>query len=284
MGLGTKFKQTLLKVQGKNFSIQNLASGYDKISAGYTDIFNRNLQEFYYDLFKPLGEINNKKILDLGCGTAWLGKLLFANSSPLFYHGIDISTGMVYQARQNLKEYTGIKIEHGDFQESLRQLPQESYDIIFLTWSLKFSKIETLLSQALRVLKTGGKLALLTETDNSGEEINTALEQLLITNINSLNFAFPKTFLPHNSRQLTELLNRAGFRQTIVWEKSRTDEFTSIGALITWAEQNGLLAVWDEILNLKDADILEQLRTLIKPTEFGQFQIKRKFLGAVARK
>ncbi|KJS81037.1 MAG: hypothetical protein JM58_18050 [Peptococcaceae bacterium BICA1-8] len=282
MTFSTIFKQTLLKVQGKKLTVENLASSYDRISTNYTINFNSQYQEYYYDLFKQLGEINNKTILDLGCGTAWLGQLLSSTYSPFLYHGIDISTGMIHEARKNLVEYSKVKIEHGDFQEILKQLPEASYDIVFLTWSLKFNNIDKLLTKILRVLKPGGKLALLTEAADSDLEVNKPLQKLITNNINNVVLALPKTYLPQDCHHLTQYLNEAGFKQTIVWRKSAGYNFSSVNQLAAWARENGLLAAWEQIIDFEDIQLINEFHTLLASPK--NLSVKRKLLGALARK
>ncbi|MDK2822935.1 MAG: hypothetical protein PWQ67_1928 [Clostridia bacterium] len=284
MVLSSQLKQTLLKVKRKNFTVQNLASSYDKISKDYSKNFNYQLTDCYLQLLNLLGGVNNKTVLDLGCGTGWFGKLLYTKYSPIFYHGIDISTGMIYEARKTLSENSNLKLEHGNFQAILELMPDNSYDVVFLNWSLKFNNFRELFSKVLRILKPDGKLALLTETNNSEFEINDAISKLIANNINQINLVLPKTFLPSDSHELTKYFNETNFKQTIVWNKSQDYNFQSPIEVSSWARLTGLLAAWDQILDFQEPHLLEEFISLIKPTIPGKFLITKKILGAIAKK
>jgi len=284
MNIISQLRQTILLVKGKKFTIHNLASSYDLISKNFSENFNLPFQEYYIQLFNLLGEITNKKILDLGCGTGWLGEQLHTNYSPAFYHGIDISTGMIYEARKKLTGGFKLKLEHGDFLKILDLIPQNSYDIVFLTWSLKFNNSKLLFNKILKVLKPGGKLALLTETKDSAREITNALKNYFENKSNQIDMVLPKIYSPENSHDLTLNFNKTGFKQTVVWNKSQTYNFSSASEVSNWAASIGLFAGWDQVLDLYQPYFYEELNNLIKPTIPGKWLITKKILGAIASK
>lgn len=108
-------------------------------------------------------QLETPKILELGCGGGRFLDLMEKDYSGAWdYVGVDLSKGLIDLAQQLHPEKTLI---HAEMNEYLASLPQESFDMIVgfasvqhLT-SLKARK--TLMENAYRVLKYGGKLLLI---------------------------------------------------------------------------------------------------------------------------
>jgi len=284
MTIKSQIKQTILFAQGKKFTIQHLAPSYDKISTHFTESFNLPLKSCYEPLLDMLGDQKGKKVIDLGCGTGWLGQKLLTENAPAFYHGLDISTGMIYQARKTLAAYSNIKLEHGDFLEVIDLLEENTFDTVILTWSLKFNNFKILLEKVLKILKPGGKLALLTETSDSEIEIFNALITLLENNIEQVELVLPKTSLPKDAYHLTQSFNTVGYAQTVIWNQSLNYNFYTPSELTTWAQSMGLLAGWDQILDFYQPHLLQEFHDLLQPIIPGKWLITKKILGAIAIK
>ena len=96
--------------------------------------------------------------------------------------------------------------------------------------------------------------------------------------------ALPKTYLPQDCRHLTYFLNEAGFKQTIVWQKSAVHNFSSVNQLAAWTRESGLLAAWEQIIDFEDIQLINEFHTLLGQTSPENLSVKRKFLGSIARK
>jgi O-antigen chain-terminating methyltransferase len=98
--------------------------------------------------------------VDLGCGRGeWLELL---RDAGIVAHGIDLDDGMLDDCRE-----LGLSVEIGEAISCLKGLPDESHNIIsgfHLAEHLPFSELQTLVQEALRVLKPAGLLIL--ETPN----------------------------------------------------------------------------------------------------------------------
>ncbi|MFZ7101692.1 MAG: class I SAM-dependent methyltransferase [Peptococcaceae bacterium] len=278
-----QLRQTLLKIKGKKFNINDLAFSYDQIAKEYLEKFYDPFRENYQEIYNLLGSLNKKKLLDLGCGPGWFGQMILTKSSPALYHGIDLSTGMLQEARKLLKDFTNTKMEHHNFLEKLSQLPEDSYDIIICTWSIDFNEIENLLKKIFRVLKPGGKLVMLCDTANSCCEVNDIIQKLLVTKIKEIDYVLPQKYFPANSHALTELFNDTGFRQSVIWNKSTDFVFASPLDVYKWTKYSGLLVLWDQILDLRN-DPSKDFIKLLQPAIPGKYVITKKYLGAITTK
>jgi len=94
-------------------------------------------------------DINNKIILEIGCGNGRISSLLADKAKKLF--GIDPDAGKIHEARNNLPSCNLI-IGSG---ESIC-FPNELFDLVIFTLSLHHQNSEMAIEEANRVLKKEG--------------------------------------------------------------------------------------------------------------------------------
>ncbi|MBN1304843.1 MAG: class I SAM-dependent methyltransferase [Anaerolineales bacterium] len=129
---------------------------YDRLSGCY---------DLYMKVFYPVGEKGRKlvaeklepgkRVLDVACGTGTL--LAFAHQKGLQCSGIDLSPGMLAQARKKLPQ-AGLNL--ASFYEI--PYPEEHFDYVVVTNALSATFVEPVwvISEMLRVCKRGGELYL----------------------------------------------------------------------------------------------------------------------------
>lgn len=105
-------------------------------------------------LLQLLGEVKGKKVLDLGCGHAEIGKeLLEAGCS--YYEGVDGSAKMIAKANETLPSINSqihlSNIEEWDF-------PTESYDVVLSRLALHYLEdLHSVVQKIFRSVKQGGQ-------------------------------------------------------------------------------------------------------------------------------
>jgi predicted TPR repeat methyltransferase len=146
---------------------------------GFASIFDQHLKvklsyrgpELLLEAVKELGPAAPLDVLDLGCGTGLVGELFKPMARRLV--GMDLSAGMLERARAR-----GIydQLIHDDLASGLHQLAEEgggsaAFDLALAAdVFIYFGDLGTVFSGVGKVLRTGGMLALLTEsaeTDNA---------------------------------------------------------------------------------------------------------------------
>jgi O-antigen chain-terminating methyltransferase len=115
----------------------------------------------YLPFVQPLlGGGGEAKAVDLGCGRGeWLELITGLGFDAV---GVDLDKGMLEACHE-----LGLKVEKGDALSFLAVLPDESQSIVsafHVVEHVTFEQLQTLVSQALRVLKPGGLLIM--ETPN----------------------------------------------------------------------------------------------------------------------
>lgn len=115
--------------------------------------------------------LENKKVLDLGCGTGLIGQALAAMHCDIV--GVDLSSKMLDKARaKNL--YSELICE--DIVAMMQGQAEQSYDIVTSAdVFIYLGKLDTVMAQSKRLLRTGGILAFSIETlvPNAAEATDT---------------------------------------------------------------------------------------------------------------
>lgn len=147
--------------------ILNSAVGYDLAASGY-DKKEKYLNSFEQNKFLPLlGDLKNKKVLDVGAGTGRLSLTLSKAGAQVT--AVDVSEGMLKILKNKDKK---IEIIVADAES----LPFEdgAFDLVvaaFLVVHLKDPSI--FFDEAYRVLKDGGVLAVSNINQKEPPEVNT---------------------------------------------------------------------------------------------------------------
>jgi ubiquinone/menaquinone biosynthesis C-methylase UbiE len=103
---------------------------------------------------------NNSSILDVGCGTGLLAAKLLASSPTNFVVGVDLSPGMIEQARQRCQPFgSRARFVVGDSEQM--PFPTASFDILTCSHSFHhYPNQELVVREFARVLRPNGMLLL----------------------------------------------------------------------------------------------------------------------------
>ena len=132
---------------------------YDEAAATYDGHFTREVDQWEDErlasLLRPV--VDNRVVLDLGCGTGWVADHL----APLDYTGVDCSGPMLAELSRKHSAARTVKAEIGaDAWAAALPLHLGSYQVVTATWSLEYLGELDLLLSVLKVLAPGGVLAL----------------------------------------------------------------------------------------------------------------------------
>jgi len=138
---------------------------YDHIAPTYDQRYTVGRFEGIATALRSLAQdVGAKRILEVGCGTGrWLAELLPVAQE---IHGLDLSPGMLQQARQRLQSFSLIcgHASHLPFFDSV-------FDLIFCVNAFHhFPQPRAFISEARRVLRPGGALAIIGMDPQAGRD------------------------------------------------------------------------------------------------------------------
>jgi len=157
--LGARIVRLLFTQTGDTGEL--VCSSYDHLAPGYDEAWTHHMRDLSLDLLDALGSIEGARCLDLTCGTGFLtGEL--SRRSGCRAIGVDRSGGMLEVARRNHGE--ACEFVGAGALSYLRSSPPESLDIVTCGWGLGYTRPWPVLRQVARVLRPGGRAAVI---DNS---------------------------------------------------------------------------------------------------------------------
>ena len=102
-----------------------------------------------------IGQVQGKRVLDLGCGTGRYCALLADREALVI--GIDCSKKMMEQAKKNVSARSRIELHHGTIDRV--DFPDQDFDLVVSALTLNhMPALEPTLREAVRVLKDSGML------------------------------------------------------------------------------------------------------------------------------
>lgn len=140
---------------------------YDRISGGYDQAWTGHMQDLTAALIDQLNPQQGEHAADLTCGTGFAADLLAEKTGGRVI-GVDRSAGMLDRARAN---YGNCEFVQADMLDYLKQQPASGFDVITCCWGLGYSRPFAVLRQIKRVLRPGGRVAIIDNTLFSLREV-----------------------------------------------------------------------------------------------------------------
>jgi ubiquinone/menaquinone biosynthesis C-methylase UbiE len=147
--------------------VARLGEIYSRTAAFYDGIVADKQASPKLEALRQLARRPGERFLEVGVGTAWAFQRVIAASGPANAYGIDVAIGMLEVARNRLGEPTALLLADA---RSL-PFPDASFDCLLNTYTfevLATPEIPPALDECLRVLRPGGRLAVVNLTEGQG--------------------------------------------------------------------------------------------------------------------
>lgn len=122
------------------------------------------------------------RIIDLGCGDAWLASHAFRDANIESYHGVDVSESAVERARKNTAIWQGrAGVTAGNLADFLHSQSDGSANVVLASYSIHhFSSPDkiALIADCRRVLAPGGTLLWIDAVRNDDESRDAYIARL----------------------------------------------------------------------------------------------------------
>lgn len=206
-----------------NIDQNEVERGEDVTNIGYWEQVLKAPTEAYAELFRDehafiLENIQpGSKVLDIGCGEGRNMRSMLTKTDQVY--GVDIDPKAVKDARENLKEFVGVRVELG----GADNLPFEdgSFDtasLLMILPNIRDIK-QVAFKEAARVLRPGGKLLVTTFSDTAFDErmkiykkVQAPIEKIEGTTVIFHESLGANTSEQHSEEDIEKLAHDAGLR------------------------------------------------------------------------
>jgi ubiquinone/menaquinone biosynthesis C-methylase UbiE len=133
----------------------DVIEGYNKWSSIYDQSPNPLIALEEKMTLEFIEDVQGQRALDLGCGTGRYCVLLTKRGAKVI--GVDPSSGMLEQAKEKVTPMCHFELCHGTVEKM--GFPSEYFDLVISALTLShLPELEPTLGEAVRVLKTGGRM------------------------------------------------------------------------------------------------------------------------------
>ncbi len=212
---------------------------------------------FGEDVVELLEPRSGERILDLGCGTGHLTKLISEGGADVT--GIDSSEAMISEAR---RKFASLKFE---VKNAVDFSFEEKFDVVFSNAVLHWiPEKEKVLSCIYNCLRNGGRFVAEFGGKNNVQNVISAIEKVLVTNeyfqnIKNINWFFPSI------GEYASLLEKHGFEVRFASHFDR-DTFLDEGLdVIDWLEMFGK-EIFAGIDSGTKKNLFQQIKAQLLPT------------------
>jgi len=160
--------------------VARLGEIYSRTAAFYDEIVAERQSGPKLEALQQLRRQPGEPFLEVGVGTAWAFARVIAESGPANAYGLDVATGMLDVARQRLFDPLEAPTASSlaavpFFLADARHIPvpDASFDCLLNTYTfevLATPDITPVLDECLRILKPGGRIAIVNLTDGEGPD------------------------------------------------------------------------------------------------------------------
>lgn len=143
-------------------------STYDKVAEGYDDLWSRNVAAPNARLTRALALESGERLADLACGTGVDTVDMARRVAPGEVVGVDYSEGMLAGARERAAaENLNLTLVHAKAEDFIAAADPDSFDVVSMRFALAYLDWPSVLPQIGRMLRPGGRVAVLTSLASS---------------------------------------------------------------------------------------------------------------------
>jgi len=239
------------------------AAFYNKVHGNYAELTKDKKYQFTYQpiLYSNLGDVQNKTILDLACGSgqdlSYISQL-----SPKELWGIDISESLISDAKQLLGNKATLLVDDMARSDLYKSIGSEKYDLIISSFTLYYmdtnDKLDAVFNNVYQMLKIGGKSMFLLQNDDNN--VKTGIDKIYLTPTKVISGDFTGiTVLMKLLASGIEAQNY--FRPFSMYEESlKKIGFSKIERIETLIDEEGLKVYskedWDIIVKAKPLQVI----------------------------
>ena len=227
---------------------------YDRVAARYDDLWSRHVNTPNDRLTRGLGLRRGERLVDLACGSGAATLPMMRLVAPGETVAVDPSGGMLSLARTRALaeglQLTAVQAKAEDF---IAAAPPASFDAVSMRFALAYLDWQHVLPSMGRLLRSGGRVGLLTSLATSAPQALTIYHRLA----ESMEMETVPLPTPRTAGQVEELLVRGGVRIEDSWQHGFRLWFHTGAEATRWLIDTGYVA--HPALSNLEGDVLDGL-------------------------
>lgn len=237
-----------------------LEAAYDRIHGDYDEFWLSRAGEPVMELIDRLSLHGGETVFEAGCGTGFATAQLAARAARVL--AVDISDGMLSEARRRVGPRTNVEWRRADALETLRG--QTGLDAVFSSWVLGYIPFAPFLAAAAGALVPGGRLAFIVHRQHSPRETLELFWKLIATDPDALRKRVYFDF-PNDTAHVRDELARAGLEPVDVREGTVMFQYATADEVLAHLLKSGAGTAFYDALDPLRRPALEQqfLRRLV---------------------
>ena len=237
MGLAKLLLRVFVLLLKREFvSYNEVASDYNKVAKKYDELFRKEMDIYVKQMVENIPLRGGESIFDLGCGTGAVIDALLKREKEVKITGVDISTGMIEKVKRE-----NVEIYRDEMIHFLKNVEDDSVDVITAAWSLSYAPHKDFLREAKRVLREGGRVAVIINTKETLKETKRAFIQALKRD-EKMMVKWMRIYLPKNAESFGKLMSRYGIKPIFMKDDAKTFHFESGSDALSFVLSTGALA------------------------------------------
>lgn len=240
----------------------DIASSYDEVSKGYETYFLETMHRYNDRVLSELLKRSvGETVLDLACGTGYNTRFLQKNGVEAEITLVDISEGMLTQAKEKAINKQRLTFVHQDMISYLQSCPDAKFDSVICMWAIKYQPPIQVIKECARVLKNGGRMAVIVNTADTLPEMRALYPRLLLRNVLKIQRIMRDLPNPKNRQVFERWFTSCGFNVMFLQRACQRFHFTNASKLVEFVTSTGALAGYDRMIDLRSVKIKQQMIT-----------------------
>ncbi|MGL4991621.1 MAG: class I SAM-dependent methyltransferase [Sarcina sp.] len=263
----------------KYVDLNDISNSYTKVSGNYNNSFLNQMHKYNEEMLENLisqSKVDNKKqlrVLDLACGTGFNSDYLNKNIKNLNFTLVDISSGMLTEARKN--EFDAEFIEK-DMLSYLEACEENTFDIVICAWAIKYQNPHKVIKGISKVLKKNGQLAVIVNLKSTLSEVRKIYPKIIGLHGDKVNKLMLELPNPISEKSFNSWFAREKFTRMYSKADGHKFIFETVDELVNWLVSTGALAGFDIMIDMTDKEVQKTMVRLF--TEKNINYITHKFV------
>lgn len=267
----------------KRVGNEELRDAYDKVGEFYDEFWVTEAGKPVVDLIRSISIKESGLIIEAGCGTGFATRLLADKYKMGKVLAVDLSSGMIEQAKKRLGLKENVRFIQGDALEILNK--QRPFDLIFSSWVMGYIPLKPFFEASYNALSNSGKLAFVVHKEDSPYVPLQIFSGLVAEDPSVLQKHVAFDF-PVDISHVRSLIESAGLKVGHIWDGKIVFSYDTPEQVLEHLLKSGAGTAFYDAIDPVKRSSLEQnfLRILAERTQSRKYEVVHDYISCIAVK